>query len=201
MTKLVRSTRSLDEHVDNLLKVRELKNKGVSDRKVCKELSISYSVLRNYKEILLKKEVEELSEDYQNEKRILLDDQVLSVIGKLSEAGQAVETEHGELTEQINTLLENDKIDVLVKAKLRRFVRYPVADIAQIQRLILNAVDLRAKIWGLDREAKEVPVVNNNKKVIFQLNQKVEADISKINSIADQVIASAHDGMQVQEED
>lgn len=199
MGKLVRSTRSLDEHVDNLLKVRELQNAGVSDRQICRELNISYAILKSYDGILVGKELEALSEDYQNEKRLVLDDQVLSVIGKLSEAGKAVEVEHGTLVDQINTLLEDDKIDVLIKAKLRRFVRYPVSDVVQIQKLILNAVELRSKIWGLDKEQKETASITNNRKVVFQLNQKVEADSKKLDTIADSIIENTH-GMRVQKE-
>jgi hypothetical protein len=199
MTKLVRSTRSLDEHVDNLLRIRELKNAGASDRSICRELNISYQVLKNYDGILLRKELAALSEDYQNEKRLLLDDQVLSIIGKLNEAGAAVEKEHETLVEQINTLLEDDKIDVLVKAKLRRFVRYPVNDIVQIQKLVLTAVELRSKIWGLDKEQKEMASITNNRKIVFQLNQKVETDTNKLNSIADSIIENTH-GMRMQKE-
>jgi len=199
MSKLVRSTRSLDEHVDNLLKVRELRNAGKSNRSICKELNISYIVLKNYETILVKKELEGLSDEFQNEKRLLLDDQVLSVIGKLNEAGKAVEQEHDNLVEQINTLLADDKIDVLVKAKLRRFVRYPVNDIAHIQKLILNAVELRSKIWGLDKEHKETASITNNRKIVFQLNEKVETDANKLNSIADSIIENTH-GMRMQKE-
>lgn len=199
MTKIVRSTRSLDEHVDNLLKIRELKNAGASNRSICKELNISYAILKNYEAILVEKELEGLSEEFQNEKRLLLDDQVLSIIGKLNQAGKAVEDEHHKLVDQIDTLLQDDKIDVLVKAKLRRFVRYPVSDITQIQKLILNAVELRSKIWGLDKEQKETTSITNNKKLVFQLNQKVEADTNKLDSIADSIIENTH-GMRMQKE-
>lgn len=199
MGKLVRSSRSLDEHVDNLLKVRELKNAGMSDRSICKELGISYTVLKSYDGILVGKELEALSEDFQTEKRIILDDQVVSVIGKLNEAGKTVEKEHETLVEQINTLLENENIDVLVKAKLRRFVRYPVSDIVHIQKLVLNAVELRSKIWGLDKEQKDTATITNNRKVVFQLNQNVKADTDKLNSIADSIIENTH-GMRVSKE-
>ena len=198
MSKIVKSTRTVEEHVDNVLAVREAMDSGISERQMCRDLGISYATLKKYKEILVKNDLEQLSDEYQFEKRCELDSQVQSVVNKLYNLVLTLEKKYEEDVSEINKLSadKEQKIDEKVVLQLRRLTKYPVGEIASVQKLILDAVDLRTRIWGLDKDNKAGTQIQNNKKIVLNINQKVSSDVDKLNSIADSIVGN-NDGMRV----
>ena len=128
-SKLVKSNRTFEEHLDKALEVRNMKSEGVSDREVCRQLSISHNTLKRYKETLAKSDRESLTPEHQNEKRCELDDQIQTVINKLSTVEHRVERDHEEYVQLVNTVMNTEGIEDQVKVKLKRYTRFPVGDI------------------------------------------------------------------------
>ena len=193
-SKLVKSTRTLDEHFDNALSVREMKSSGTSDREICRQLAISNTTLQKYKDLVTKTDLETLSPEYQNEKRCELDDQIQTVIGKLSSVERRIETEHTEQSTEINKILQQVDIDDQVKIKLMRYARYPLSDLLELKKLVLQAVDLRMKVWGLDKEGKDSGSIQSNKKIVFNVTNRVTGETDKLNKIADTIISGIQHG-------
>ena len=198
--KLVKSTRTFDEHLDNMLQVRDLKTVGTSDRDICKQLNIGQTTLQNYKKALIKEDAASLSPEAQNAKRCELDNQIQTVVQKLVTVENRIEHEHDEYVQHINNLVKKEDLDEQVKVKLRRYAKYPLSDLLEIKKLILQAVDLRTKVWGLERENRTSDGIQTNRKIVFQLNTKVEAETDKLNSIADTIIAGTNGLQKMSEE-
>lgn len=188
MSKLVKSTKSWEEHTEALMIVRDLKSSGASDQDICKNLNISHSTLQKYKSFLSQKDIESLTSEYQNEKRCELDDQIQTVIKKLGCVERKVEEENEELVREVNVILQNSELEDQVKIKLRKFCKFPVGDFIELKKLTLQAMELRFKVWGLDKENQGSMSMETNKKVVFQINQKITTDTDKLNSIADTII-------------
>jgi hypothetical protein len=190
--KLVRSNHPWEEHADNVLAIREMKNEGTSDREICKKLAISHSTLQRYKEYLSASELETLSDDIQNEKRYQLDDQIQSVIKKLTTVENKIEDDHIEYVAMVNKLLEKEDLDDQIKVKLKRYTRFPVGDILELKKLVLQAIDLRTKVWGLDKEQRGADSIQTHRKVTFQINHGVSTGADKLNNIADSIVQNSY---------
>lgn len=197
--KLIRSTRTLNEHVDNLLIVREAKDIGKSDRQICRDLGISFSTLKKYKELLASTDLETLTPEYQNEKRCELDSQVQSVVNKLYNVTQTIEDNYKKQKEEIEEHLETkgENLEYKEKMQLKRQIQYPNERIVSIQRLLLNAIELRSRIWGLDKENQGGIQIQSNKKIVFESTQHVKTNTDKINEIADSIVGNKTDGLQL----
>lgn len=196
MSKIVKSTRSLEEHIDNVLQIRELKNKGESDRSICKSLEISHTTLQRYKGILAETDLKSITAEGQNAKRCELDDQVQSVVCKLSEVVNKIEVNHENQKNEIQRILSDPEVENNLKIKLRQINRYPVEEMLEVQKAILNAVDLRVKIWGLDKEIKDSLSIQDNKKLILNVHSdgNIHQASNKLHKIADAIVGKT-DGM------
>lgn len=188
MAGLQRYTRGPDEVLDLALAVRDMKSKGASDRAIMRELKIGYSTLREYKDTLARKDVESLTKEGQDAKRCELDEQVQSVVYKLSDVADKIETNHEKHKEEINDALNDENVPDNVKIKLRRYLRYPVEDMVEVQKALLSAVELRTRIWGLDKEINDGVSVQTNRKIVFNVSHDVETTTENMNSIADQIV-------------
>jgi len=188
MCALQRYSRSADEVLDLALAVRDLKNKGKSDRAICKELKIGYGTLKEYNAALLEKDIESLSKEGQDAKRCELDDQVQSVVYKLADVAEKIESNHEEHKLEIATSLNDTNIPDAVKIKLRRYLRYPVEDMVEVQKALLSAIELRTRIWGLDKEVQDGVSVQTNKKIVFNVISDIDTTSEKLDNIADAIV-------------
>jgi hypothetical protein len=189
--KLVKSTRNIEEHIDNILTVQEAKAKGKTDRVICKELKISHTTLQKYKDIIVKQNLTRLTPDYQNEKRCELDEQLQTIIRKLFSVVETIDTNFDDTRRDIEDILNNPDIDVETRIRMRKYARYPVEDLVEIKKIMVNAVELRSKVWGLENSASTKTQINHNRKMVFQISSQ-ETDASKLDKIAESVIANVH---------
>jgi len=192
MPNLRKYSRSHDEAIDMALKIRELQSTGKSDRAICKQLRIGHETLQGYKKTLIEKDLELLTPEGQDAKRCELDEQVQSVVYKLSEVAGKIESNHEIHKEEITLTLSDEKISDSVKVKLRRFLRYPVEDMIEVQKALLNAVELRTKIWGLDKELKDGISVQSNRKIVFNVSKDIDTTAEKLSSIADKIVGKTN---------
>jgi len=192
MPNLQRFARSPEESIDMALAIRDLKSTGKSDRAICKELHIGYETLKNYQQILRTKDIESITQEGQDTKRCELDEQVQSVVYKLSDVADRIETNHETHKLEITDTLNDENVPDNVKIKLRRFLRYPVEDMIEVQKALLSAVELRTKIWGLDKDSKDSMAVQTNRKIVFNVNNNIETSTEKLNSIADTIVGKKH---------
>jgi len=229
---------SLEEHIDILLSIRELKSKGCSDREICSTLGIGATRLARYKDLLRAYESRGLASneqggislaEFQNYKRLELDDQIQSTIRQLNTLLSRIDEEHqfnkAELTNLLGSIGKTDDRTepafVQDAARKLRMARYPVEDVVNVEKTILSAVSLRAKIWGLNQETGMREVAGSNSKLgakrltLIQVNEAPargipsvrepkEASLEKLNKIADYLsnkIIGDGNGMQLQEED
>jgi hypothetical protein len=176
--------------IDTALAIRDLKNKGKSDRFICKELHMHHNTLQGYKQILVTKDLESLTQEGQDVKRCELDEQVQSIVGKLAEVVEKIENDHEEHKKEITNTLNDSEVPETIKIKLRRYLRYPVEDMIEVQKALLNAVELRSRIWGLDKEIKDNNPSQGSKKIVFNINgiSNVEAASTRLNNIADAIV-------------
>jgi len=188
MPNLQRYSRSHDEAIDMALAIRDLKNSGKSERAICKELKISHTTLQKYKQTLIEKDLESLSPEGHDIKRCELDEQVQSVVYKLSDVANKIELNHEAHKLEISNTLNDTNVPDTVKIKLRRYLRYPVEDMIEVQKALLSAVELRTKIWGLDKEPKDGVSVQTNKRIVFNVNNDVETTAENINHLADAIV-------------
>jgi hypothetical protein len=199
--KLVKSTRDYDEHLENLLTIQEMKSKGLNDREVCKVLHIGASTLQEYKKTLIELDVNSLSPEGIVTKKSELDDQIQVVISKLHDIAEQVDTTYKVKHKEILDTLLDAEIDLNTKISLKRSLRYPVEDIIQVQKTLLEAILVRSRIWGVEKDSDGAQI-NQHKKVIFNFSdtKKVEVDKSRLNNVADTILEKIHNGMQLSEE-
>jgi len=185
------ASKDFEHHIRNLLEFQEMKSQGFSDRKVCKKLGVGFSTLQRYKGMLAELQLDQLSEEYLKEKKLEMDDQVQGIVGKLYEVISLLESNHhrvkGQLDKVIQGLDSDDPKQQEKIFKLTRFTNYPVKDVSEIMKLLLEAVNLRSKVWLSD----QVPDMASTrpKKVIINIDNKpIKKDMHKLNAIADQIV-------------
>jgi hypothetical protein len=201
-SKFLKTTRTPEEHLDNLLTIRDAKAHGKSDKEIVKDLSISFTTLQQYKEYLATLDKKQLDTLDIKTMRFELDAQVQGVIRRLYEVTDKLDALYNQQTDETKLLLTDPSINYLEKYKLTKSLRYPVGDLSTIQRLLLSAIELRVRIWGL---ANEVPMYNQEKttkKFVFKVTRDLTEGTDKIEQIADMMVESngGLNGMQLQEE-
>jgi len=188
-SKLVKSTRNIEEHIDNLVAVQEAKAKGKADSVICKELQISHTTLQKYKAILVEQSLKTLTPEYQDAKRCELDEQIQTIIRKIFSVVNTVDDQYDIIRREVEDALNDPELEPENRLRLRRAARYPVEDIVELKKILISAVELRSKVWGLDKENNQKVQINNNRKLIFQVNHQLEDKTGKLDQLANSIIS------------
>lgn len=191
--KIVRSTRTYDEHLANIMEYQSLKADGTPDKEIAKRLSVGFSTLQKYKETLASINIESLSSEYLLEKKQEVDTQVEAIVYKVNGMMDAVVKEYLETSNLVSEAIAsvpNDDLDYYDRIiRFKKMNKYPSKELAEIMRIGLEATRIRSFLWAASPESKDEEKETTAKSVVINVGA-TKQDIDKLNRIADSVIGN-----------
>lgn len=182
----------LERHLENIVRFREMKAQGLSDRKIISKLGIGFAQLYEYKQAIADLEIDVLSPDFVQAKKLELDEQVQATIGKLYEIVGHIEEYYyagKQIAEKaIKDLDSEDSKYVDTLLKLRRSLSYPAKEVTDVTKILLEAIKVRAHVWDMDNGNGD-GVPGRPQKITVRVSDipKLKKDVGKLNNIADAI--------------